>query len=442
MQSIACGGGPAEAGLCCLGDESSCVAAAYTMTAVPGTEPVALPGRVVLITALGITQILAWGSTFYLLGVLAPFIARDTGWSYDFIVGGVSLGLLVAGLVSPRVGRLIGYRGGRPVLAVGAILLAGGFVGLGMAQNLAVYLAAWAVIGAGMGASLYDAAFSTLGNVYGSQSRKAITSVTLFGGFASTVCWPLSTFLVEHLGWRGACMSYAAIQIAIALPIHLILLPRASTKIAAAKSGRLRLEAHEVRVFVILAAVITIGSAILSLMGTHLLPLLQARGLDLSFAVGIGMIVGPSQVGARLVEMFAGRRYHPIWTMVTSVALIAVSAVMLLAGFPLVVVAIALYGAGNGLGSIARGTVPLALFGPERYPALMGRLARPLMIAMAISPFIGGLAFQYGGASSTLALLTTLALINVLLIGVLWTQLPKDLVWPLPKCSAKPIRPS
>ena len=395
------------------------------MRAVPEAAGVALPGKAVIVTALGVTQILAWGSTFYLLGVLAPFIARDTAWSYDYVVGGLSAGLLVAGIVSPRLGRLISHRGGRPVLAVGAILLAGGLLGLGIAQNLASYLAAWLVIGAGMGASLYDAAFSTLGSVYGSRSRDAITSVTLFGGFASTVCWPLSAFLVEHLGWRGACLSYAAIQIAIALPIHLIFLPRTSAAITTTQRRQVQLEPHEVRVSFILATIITTGSAILSLMGTHLLPLLQARGLDLSFAVGIGMIVGPAQVGARLIEMLAGHRYHPIWTMVASVVLVAVAAVMLLAGFPLVIVAIALYGAGNGLGSVARGTVPMALFGPERYPVLMGRLALPLMIAMAVSPFIGGLAFQHGGAFWTLAMLAILALTNVLLIAVLLVQTPK-----------------
>ena len=247
--------------------------------------------------ALGITQILAWGSTFYLLGVLAPFIARDTGWSYDFIIGGVSLGLLIAGLVSPLVGRLIGRRGGKPVLAVSAVLLAAGLFGLGMAPNIAAYLAAWIVIGAGMGTGLYGAAFSTAGSIYGSRSRDVITSITLFGGFASTVCWPLSAFLVDHFGWRGACISYAAIQIAIALPIHLVCLPRASAASAATQRAPIRLEPYEVRIFIILAAIITIGSAILSMMGTLLLPLLQARGLGLSAAVGIGMIVGPLRSG-------------------------------------------------------------------------------------------------------------------------------------------------
>ena len=261
----------------------------------------------------------------------------------------------------------------------------------------------------------------------GSQSRDVITSITLFGGFASTVCWPLSAYLVEHFGWRGACFSYAAIQIAIALPIYLECLPRTSAASATTQPAQVRLERHEVRIFVILAVIITIGSAILSMMGILLLPLLQARGFDLSISVAIGMIVGPSQVGARLVEMLAGRRYSPIWTMVASVILIALAAAMLLAGFSLVAITIALYGAGNGIGSIARGTVPLALFGPERFPVLMGRLARPPMIAMAVCPFIGGLVFQYGGVSWTLVLLAALALTNVFLVIALCALLPEGL---------------
>ena len=239
-----------------------------------------------------------------------------------------------------------------------------------------------------------------------------------------------SAFLVDQFGWRGTCIFYAGVQIAIALPIYLACLPRVSAANAVAKRVQIRLEPHEIKTFIILATIITIGSAILSMMGTLLLPLLQARGLDLSVAVGIGMIVGPSQVGARLIEMLAGRRYSPIWTMVASVVLVAVAATLLFAGFPLVAITIALYGAGNGIGSIARGTVPLALFGPERFPVLMGRLALPLMIAMAVSPFIGGLAFQYGGASWKLVLLATLALANVFLMVGLWVQLLKSYAAP------------
>jgi len=381
-----------------------------------------LPDRRIVVTALGVTQIFAWGSTFYLLAVLAPSVARDTGWGYDRVVAGVSVGLLVAGIVSPRVGRFISTHGGRPVLAAGALLLAAGLAALGLAPTLPFYLAAWAIVGFGMGAGLYDAAFSTLGNIYGSNARSAITSVTLFGGFASTVCWPLSAYLVQHIGWRETCFIYAAIQIALALPIHLFALPR-GRHIGASDAGDkppVRLRPGEHGAFAILAAVVTIGAAILSTVGTHLLPLLQARGLELALAVGLGTIIGPAQVGARVVEMLAGRHYHPVWTMVASAVLVAISAVMLFAGFPLVALAIVLYGAGNGIGSVARGTVPLALFGAERYPVLMGRLALPLLVAMAVSPYLGGLAFQQGGADWTLAMLAALALTNVVLVIALW----------------------
>ena len=381
-----------------------------------------LPDRRIVVTALGVTQIFAWGSTFYLLAVLAPSIARDTGWGYDHVVAGVSVGLLVAGIVSPRVGRFISTHGGRPVLAAGALLLATGLAALGLAPTLPFYLAAWAIVGFGMGAGLYDAAFSTLGNIYGSNARSAITSVTLFGGFASTVCWPLSAYLVQHIGWRETCFIYAAIQIALALPIHLFALPRGRQVRAPGAGDKppVRLRPGEYGAFAILAAVVTIGAAILSTVGTHLLPLLQARGLELALAVGLGTIIGPAQVGARVVEMLAGRHYHPVWTMIASAVLVAISAVMLFAGLPLVALAIVLYGAGNGIGSVARGTVPLALFGAERYPVLMGRLALPLLVAMAVSPYLGGLAFQKGGADWTLAMLAALALTNVVLVIALW----------------------
>ena len=160
---------------------------------------------------------------------------------------------------------------------------------------------------------------------------------------------------------------------------------------------------------------VTIGAAILSIVGTHLLTLLQARGLDLALAVALGTLIGPAQVGARVVEMLAGHHYHPAWTMIASVALVAVAAVMLFAGFPVVALAIVLYGAGNGIGTVARGAVPLAVFGPDRYPVFMGRLALPILISMAVSPYLGGLAFQQGGADWTLGLLAGLALANVAL---------------------------
>jgi len=319
----------------------------------------ALPDRRVIIPALGITQIFAWGSTFYLPAALAPLIASDTGWPYDLTVVGVSVGLLVAGFASPRVGRLIAERGGRPVLVVGALLLATGLLGIGTASSLVWYLVSWLVTGLGMSASLYDAAFSTLGRIYGSSSRTPITAVTLFGGFASTVCWPLSAFLAARYGWRGACFVYAAIQIAVALPIHLLALPAATMtegSAAAQKRSPVHLRRDESATFGLLAAVLTLGAAVLSIVGTQLLPLLTARGIGVSAAVALGAIVGPAQVGARVIELLVGNRYDPVWTIVASATLVATSALMLTLGLPIVALAIALYGdrARNGAARAVR----------------------------------------------------------------------------------------
>jgi MFS family permease len=389
-------------------------------------EPFERPNRRVVVTALGITQILAWGSTLYLLGILGHPIALDTGWSYEAIIGGVSLGLLMASITSPRIGRAIGAKGGKLILSGSSVVLALGLLSLGISQSLVWYLASWLLIGVGMGSGLTDAAFSTLGNIYGESARSAITSLTLFAGFASTICWPLSAYLVEHLGWRGTCFAYAAIQIGVAFPLLLLALPnrslvRSSSHEHIGTSGPGSLAAGELPIFAVLATVVTFGASILSMLGVHLLPVLQARGLELSAAVGVGAIVGPSQVTARVVEMLGGRYYHPVWTMVASTILVAVGIGMLLSDFPSYSAAIALYGAGNGVGSIARGTLPLALFGPSRYPALMGRLAQPILMSMAVSPFMGAIAFQLGGPNLLLGLVTLIGVINVLLVGLLWT---------------------
>jgi len=387
------------------------------------------PSPRVVIATLGITQILAWGSSFYLPAVLAKPIAVDTGWSLGWVVGGLSLGLIAAGLVAPKVGRTIDARGGRPVLTASSILLGSGLATLALAHSLPVYLMAWLLMGVGMGAGLYDAAFATLGRLYGKQARRAIATLTLWGGFASTVCWPLSAYLVEHLGWRGACAVYAAIQILISLPLHASVLSGVGTVRPDAKPSVGTLESpspqtltgsRRDRAFLLLATVLTLGAVTASMIGVHLLTLLQARGLDLAAAVGLGALVGPSQVGARIVEMAFGRHYHPIWTMAASVALVAGGVILLVAGFPILALALALYGAGNGLGSIAKGTLPLSLFGPFGYASLMGKLAMPSLLAQALSPSIGAILIEWGGTDAALRLLAGLACLNLGLVGLLW----------------------
>jgi MFS family permease len=338
------------------------------------------------------------------------------------VIGGVSLGLMVAGLVATRVGRTIDARGGRPVLATGALLLAAGLALLAAAPWLWLYLVAWLVLGAGMGACLYDAAFSTLGRLYGSGARGAITALTLWGGFASTVCWPLSALLVESVGWRGTCLGYAALHLTVTLPLCLWLIPREESRPRAAAAGQdaaLPFPAPPVSTFLLLAAILTTAGGIAAVWSVHLIAILQAGGLGLAAAVGLGALVGPAQVGARIVEMMFGSRYHPIWTLAAAGILIAVGLVLLWTGFRLPAAALIAYGAGNGIWSIARGTLPLALFGPTDYAVLMGRLAAPSLLAQALAPLAGALVMARYGAEATLGAIAALAVANVLGIALL-----------------------
>lgn len=369
--------------------------------------------RLPLISVLGVTQILAWGSSYYLPAVVATPIARDTGWGLPWVVGGLSLGLLIAGIVSPRVGRSIARHGGRPVLAASAVLFAAGLALMGASANLLFYLTAWTLIGAGMGAGLYDAAFSTLGRYFGASARGAIATLTLFGGFASTVCWPLSAWLVEGFGWRGACFAYAALHLVVALPAYLCLLPHVPQR--RTPDGSEASRAHAIpqvsisQPFLLLAAAITLASAVTSLVSVYLLDILQARGLALAAAVGLGALVGPSQVGARAIEMALGRFYHPIWTMIAAMFLMTAGLSMMMFDLPLLAIPLVFYGAGIGIKSITRGTLPLALFGAEDYPLVIGRLALASLIAQAAAPFAGAFLIERGGAQAALAALAAVA---------------------------------
>jgi len=384
------------------------------------------PSRRVVITALGVAQILGWGTSFYFPAILAGPIVADTGWSLAWVVGGTSIGLLVAGLVSPQVGRLVHHKGGRPVLAASSVLFAAGLAGIGVAPTLPFYLLAWVVLGAGMGSGLYDAAFAALGRLYGRGARGPITNLTLFGGFASTVCWPLSAFLANSFGWRGACLIYAVMHLALALPLQLLMPPGRATDAVDASISTGTGEtvaiapAPENLIVALLALVMTLAAGIGSIMVVHLLIFLQARGVDLATAVAFGTLFGPAQVGARVLERVFGQHYHPIWTMIASCVLMFVGLLLLLDASAILAFAIVLYGAGYGISWIARGTLPLALFGPERYPILIGRLAFPSLIVQALSPAFGALLLQHYGAEATIAALTALAGVNLALIGMLW----------------------
>lgn len=392
------------------------------------------PSLLFVIPVLGVTQILAWGSSYYLLAVLAQPIASDTGWPLAWVVGGLSLGLLVAGIVSPRVGDSIQRLGGRLVLATSALFMGLGLAGIALSPNLPLYVMSWLVLGVGMGAGLYDAAFATLGRLYGQRARTAIATVTLFGGFASTVCWPLSALFVSEFGWRNACLIYAAIHVAVLLPLYVFALPTepkrelgvsAPSSLSEGEVATRPLSSGSKLLFALIALVITISSMISAMLSVHLLTILQAREIALAAAVALGAIVGPSQVGARAIEMLISRFHHPIWTKFASTIFVATGVGLLLGGFPVIAAALIFYGAGIGIESIARGTLPLAVFGEDRYASTMGRIAMPSLIMQAASPSLGALLIDMFGADGALAVFLVLAIVNVGLVAALYAILLK-----------------
>lgn len=383
-----------------------------------------LPAGMRTVSALGVVEIFAWGSTYYLMAVLAAPMAADTGWGVEVLSAGVSVGLLVAGLAAPTVGRLIHRTGGRSVLAAGMVLIALGLAILGSATSLPAYFAAWAVLGLGMAAGLYDAAFSTLGRLFGRDARSAITQLTLWGGFASTICWPITAWLVDLVGWRGACFAYAGLHLAVTLPLSALLLPRRPPPHEAAPHEARPAAppgAFDLRFMCIVAAGVTLAM-LATIWAIHLVTILTAQGYGLAAAIALGTLIGPAQVGARVLEMLGRGRHHPIWTMGAAVTLVLLGFVGLSLGAPASLALVA-YGAGNGLWSIARGVLPLTLFGPDCYAQTMGRLATPMLLASAAAPTVGALLIEAFGAGGTLAILAAAATVPTIAALVLATQL-------------------
>jgi MFS family permease len=383
------------------------------------------PDRRLVVAALGIVQILGWGTSLYVPAVFGGPIVAETGWSLGYVVSGTSIGLLTGGLISPLVGGWIDRYGGRPVLLASSLLYAIGLSGIGLAPNLPVYLAAWVIVGLGMGTGLYDAAFAALGRMYGHSARTAITNLTLIGGFASTVCWPLSAFLIDIAGWRSACFIYATLHLVVALPLQMAVVRNQRAAAHDERSGEQGGDREtpfvgETAVLILLGIVFSIMSAVGSIMLVHLMIFLEARGATFAAAVTLGTLFGPSQVVARVVERIFGGHYHPIWTMIFACVVVALSLVLLSSSFPLLAVTIVLFGAGFGVGWLARGTLPLALFGPLRFPRLMGKLAFPALIAQALAPSVGAFLIDHVGVDWTIGVLTIFALINVVLVGALW----------------------
>ncbi|HYA06349.1 MAG TPA: MFS transporter [Xanthobacteraceae bacterium] len=392
------------------------------------------------VSVLGVTQILSWGALFYPPVLTVPLIAADRGWSRALAMGGFSAALLVGGLCSRYVGATIDRLGGHVVMPAGSLLGAAGLVGLVAADNAAVYFAVWMVLGVAMAGSLYDPAFATLGRIFGADARAPITTLTLAGGFASTVSWPATQFLIDAVGWRGTYLTYAVLLAAVAAPLHALALPRQHAVSAAGRAAPIapadgsgsksagHLPADGIA-FVLIAAGFAAYAFVPSALSAQLLAIFQRCGLAPETAVAIGMLFGPAQVLARLCELSFGRRLHPLWIARFAVGiLVAAFAALALVPFSAAVAAVfaVMYGMANGLLTIARGTVPLALFGAAGYGRLVGRIGGPFLVVQALAPVV--VTFVADRASDAMALMLVAAFAAVAWVSFLMIRQPAERV--------------
>jgi MFS family permease len=374
--------------------------------------------------ALSVTQIISWGSLFYAISVLIAPIERELGWSRDVIVGAFSLSMVCSGLAAFPVGNLIDRYGGRHVMGGGSLLAAMMLALLSQTTTLTAFYAVWFGLGIAMGAALYEPAFTVITKSFGTDARKGITALTLAGGFASTVFWPLTQELISSLGWRNALLVLALLNLIVCAPLHLWCLPRVKanpanvvTQPGAVPQQHMPAMRDIVmsRQFLLLATAFTANMLAFSALSIHLIPLLNERGFTMTDAVWLAALVGPMQVAGRIAEYMVGARFRA--TRVALLAFIFLPVALLVLRYAglhweYALVFIALYGSSNGVMTIARGIIPAELFGRQRYGAVNGALAAPVLASRALGPLIAAVIWSVAGGYD--AVIVTLAAIAIL----------------------------
>lgn len=357
-----------------------------------------------VVVALGSAQTIAWASSYYLPAILAAPIAHDLGLAPTYLFGALSGALVISGLLGPKVGHAIDTFGGRSLLAVSNLVFAAGLLLLSVSHGVALLITAWILLGIGMGMGLYEAAFATLARIYGANARGTITGITLIAGFASTLGWPLTTWLASEYGWRTACQVWAVIHIGVALPLNLSL-PRAAPLDQDSRPGTGTTQQSggqsETFAMMLLAYIFAAASFVSSGVSAILPTMLVAFGATPAQALFAGALVGPAQVGARLLEAGWLSRFHPLLSARLAMLMNPIGVLALVAGGPWLAPAFTvLYGAGNGIITIARGTLPLALFGPVGFGRRVGVISLPSRATGAFAPLALGLMVEHFGSSA------------------------------------------
>jgi MFS family permease len=372
------------------------------------------------VLALGLAQTMAWGGSYYIPAILAAPMARELGLATPTVFAVFSAALLLSAFIGPAAGRAIDRHGGHWVLMASNLVMSAGLFALGLAQGFVGLCLAWALLGLGMGMGLYEAGFATLAKLFGAGARGPISGITLFAGFASTVAWPFSTWLEAHYGWRGACMVWAIIMPLLGLPLNGWLLPRrAEASVAAAVAASPAARPPGLLALALLAYVFAVAGFTSAAMAAHLPGMLTLAGASAATVVLAGALLGPAQVGARLLEIGMLRRWSPMVSATLANATHPLGVLLLMLwGAPAAIAFVLLHGGGNGILTIARGTLPLALFGPAGYGGRTGWLAVPARFAAAAAPVLFGLLLERFGmaamwftAALSLAAIASLAIL-------------------------------
>ncbi len=394
------------------GDAAGAAAsAAHATDGAPHLGPV--------IAALGITQIIGWGTTHYMPAVLSEPIANDLGLSTTAVLGAFSWGLLVAGLTARRAGRLIDRHGARTVMSIASAIAAAGLLALAMARGLVGLLGGWTLIGLALRTILYDGAFAALTALAGGGARRAISLLTLFGGLASTVFWPLGHWLGAALGWRETLLIYALLNLCVCLPLHWHFAGRpvcsATPDTGAHASVRAGLGLNSAQRHValwLIGVTFTLHAFVASTMSAHMVLLLDGLGLGAAAVVSAAALMGVAQVAARFIEIFLQCAFNSVTLAPPSIAFLPTAFIVVLLGPGTPAVAalfVILYGCANGLMTIVRGGLPLAVFGSRGYGELLGMVSAPALAVSAFAPVTFSVLVQATGPRTGLWLLAALS---------------------------------
>ncbi len=369
--------------------------------------------------ALAVAQILLWGGSFFILSVLANPIKLETGWSQQGVYSALSLSLLVCGLVSAKVGRIINQSSRGSVLMFSGMVMAAGLIIMGFAHQFWIFIVAWLIIGIAMAMGLYDALFAFLGKKQGQGANKSIVQITLISGFAPTITWFLLSYALDYFDWRTLCFIYAMVLIIFIFPLHRYAFRIGEDNAVHGVDNSVNcvtsVAVYDTKLFRLILVYFTLGAFLMTGITVHLIDILLVGQMDLRTAVSIAALLGPSQVGVRILD-FVLPRSTPVKKALISAIAIFLGLFLLLVYSESAVVGVVVFGLGNGLRSILKGTLPLFVFGQKYYAVLMGKLAGLPMLIQAATPFLGGFILHRYSVSIFVSLLVVVALLNVFLV--------------------------